>query len=67
MASEHLPIGDRSRVVFSPRHFADAIEQEKSEVFLLERIEGGTPLPGGCPRDADTRAVYEAWRKSRGI
>ena len=42
----HLPIGDRQRFVFSPRHFADAIEQEKPEVFPLERTECGTPLPG---------------------
>jgi hypothetical protein len=67
MASEHLPIGDRSRVVFSPRHFADASEQEKPEAFLLERIECGTPLVGSNPRSADTRAAREARRKSRQI
>jgi regulator of RNase E activity RraA len=64
-------VGDAEGVVVIPQHLADevaadAVEQEKLEAFILERIEGGAPLPGTYPPNAETRAAYEQWRKTRG-
>jgi regulator of RNase E activity RraA len=44
---------------------ADAAEQEKLEVFLLERVQNGAALPGTYPPNAATRAAYDEWRKQR--
>ena len=65
-------VGDDEGVVVIPRHLADevaadAAEQEKMEIFVLERIQGGAALPGTYPPNAETRAAYAAWRKQRGI
>lgn len=66
-----LIVGDGEGVVVIPQHLADevaadAVEQERLEVFILERIERGAPLPGTYPPNAETRAAYEQWRKTRG-
>jgi regulator of RNase E activity RraA len=63
-------VGDEEGVVVIPAHLvdeiaADATEQEKLEVFLLERVRNGAALPGTYPPNAETRAAYEEWRKSR--
>jgi len=63
-------VGDEEGVVVVPAHLADevaadAAEQEKLEVFLLERVQNGAALPGTYPPNADTRAAYEEWRKKR--
>jgi regulator of RNase E activity RraA len=63
-------VGDGEGVVVIPRHVADeiasdAVEQEKLETFVLERIEAGAKLPGTYPPNAETRAAYEAWRKQQ--
>ena len=65
-------VGDDEGVVVIPQHLAeevaaDAAEQEKMEIFVLERIQGGAALPGTYPPNAETRAAYAAWRKQRGI
>ena len=65
-------VGDDEGVVVIPQHLAgevaaDAVEQEKMEVFLLERIQQGAALPGTYPPNADTRAAYEKWRKEYGV
>jgi regulator of RNase E activity RraA len=65
-------VGDDEGVAVIPRHLADevardAAEQEKMELFILERIEQGAALPGTYPPNAQTRAAFEAWRKQRGI
>jgi len=65
-------VGDVEGVVVIPKHLvdevaADAAEQEKLEVFLLERVQNGAALPGTYPPNAETRAAYETWRKQRGI
>ena len=59
-------------VVVIPRHLADevaadAVEQEKMEAFILERIQGGAPLPGTYPPNEATKVAFDAWRKERGI
>ena len=63
-------VGDDEGVVVIPQHLADevaadAAEQEKLEVFVLERIQGGAKLPGTYPPNAETRAAYAEWRKER--
>jgi regulator of RNase E activity RraA len=65
-------VGDDEGVVVIPQHLvdevaADAIEQEKMEVFILERVQQGAALPGTYPPNAETRAAYEAWRKEHGV
>ena len=64
-------VGDEEGVVVIPRHLADEVatdadEQEKLEIFILERIQGGARLPGTYPPNAETRAAYAEWRKRRG-
>jgi regulator of RNase E activity RraA len=39
---------------------AEAPEQERMEAWIMREVEGGTPLPGLYPMNADTRARYEA-------
>ena len=63
-------VGDEEGVVVIPANLADevaadAAEQEKLEVFLLERVQNGAALPGTYPPNAATRAAYEEWRKKR--
>ena len=61
-------VGDDEGVVVIPQHLADEVardgaEQEKMEVFILERVRGGAALPGTYPPNAETRAAYAEWRK----
>jgi len=63
-------VGDDEGVVVIPQNLADEVaadgaEQEKLEVFVLERIQGGAKLPGTYPPNAETRAAYAEWRKER--
>lgn len=67
-----MMVGDDEGVVVIPAHLADeialdAVEQEKMEVFILERIEQGAALPGTYPPNAETRAAFAAWRKEHGV
>ena len=67
-----LMVGDDEGVVVIPRHLADevaadAVEQEKMEVFILERVQQGAKLAGTYPPNAETKAAFQAWRKERGI
>lgn len=62
-----IMVGDRDGVVAIPRHLAEdvalaAIEQEKLEEFILERIEAGAPLRGTYPPDAATLKAYDQAR-----
>jgi regulator of RNase E activity RraA len=63
-------VGDEEGGVVVPRHLARAVaepaaEQEALERFLLEKVEGGAPLPGTYPPNARTLTEFEAWRRSR--
>jgi regulator of RNase E activity RraA len=65
-------VGDDEGVVVIPAHLADevaaqAIEQEKMEAFILERVRAGAKLAGTYPPNAETKAAFEAWRKEKGI
>ena len=65
-------VGDDEGVVVIPAHLADevaadAAAQEVQEVFLLERVAGGAKLPGTYPPNAETKALFEAWKKEKGL
>jgi len=65
-------VGDDEGVVVIPAHLADdvaeaAVEQEKMEMFILERVQGGAKLAGTYPPNAETKAAFEMWRKEKGI
>ena len=65
-------VGDDEGVVVIPAHLADevaeqAIEQEKMEAFILERVQGGAKLAGTYPPNDDTKAAFAEWRKAKGI
>jgi Demethylmenaquinone methyltransferase len=58
-----IMVGDRDGVVCIPRHLAEevaqgAMEQEKIEAFILERIESGLPLRGTYPPNEATVREY---------
>ena len=65
-------VGDDEGVVVFPAHLADeiaaqAVEQEKMEMFILERVQGGAKLAGTYPPNAETKAAFEVWRKEKGV
>ena len=65
-------VGDEEGVVVIPAHLADevaadAVTQELQEVFLLERVAGGAKLAGTYPPNAETKAMFEAWKKEKGL
>ena len=65
-----LIVGDRDGVVVVPTTLADevafdAAEQEELEEFLLQRVIGGSALPGTYPPNEATRAAFDQWRNSR--
>ena len=66
-----IVVGDDEGVAVIPQHLADevaadAAEQEKMEVFILQRVQGGAALPGTYPPNAETKAMYSEWRKAKG-
>ncbi len=42
-----------------------AVEQERFEAWIVTEIQSGVPLPGLYPPTAETKARYEAFRKSQ--
>ena len=65
-------VGDDEGVVVIPAQLADevaqqAVEQEKMEAFVLERVQAGAKLAGTYPPNAETKAAFDVWRKQRGI
>jgi regulator of RNase E activity RraA len=63
-------VGDADGVVVIPRAVAEevalgALEQDRREAFVLEKIEAGASIRGVYPPDAATLAEYEAWRRGR--
>lgn len=62
--------GDGDGVVVIPRALAaeiagDAIEQERLETFLKQRVLDGAPTIGTYPPDAGTLAAYRDWCAAR--
>lgn len=65
-------VGDEEGVVVIPRHLAaeiakPAADQEQIEQFILEKVQGGAPLPGTYPPNDATLAEYDAWKAARGL
>lgn len=59
-------VGDADGVIVIPRSIAmevaeDAAAQEDREAYLLTRIQGGAPLWGTYPPNAETLADYAKW------
>jgi regulator of RNase E activity RraA len=44
---------------------AEAPEQERMEEWIMGEVNGGAALPGLYPPNAENKARYEAWRKTR--
>jgi regulator of RNase E activity RraA len=62
-----IVVGDTDGVVIIPRHLAEdvataAVEQERLEQFISERIETGAALRGTYPPSEETLAAYRQWR-----
>ena len=62
-------VGDANGAVCIPRHLAGhiadlAIEQEKLEEYILERIKAGAPIEGTYPPSAAVLREYEAWKSA---
>lgn len=65
-----IMVGDADGVAVIPRAIAaevahDAAEQEELEMFLLERVAGGRPLPGTYPPNDETKTAFTDWRQTR--
>lgn len=48
-----------------PEVLAEAPEQERMEGWIVDEVERGERLPGLYPMNEETRARYEAWRKTQ--
>ena len=64
-------VGDANGAVCIPRHLADdladaCIEQERLEVFVLEKIKAGAPIDGTYPPNEATLIEYRAWLAAKG-
>jgi regulator of RNase E activity RraA len=60
-----IVVGDINGVTIVPAHLAEqvaekALEKERLEAFLLERLQAGAPLEGTYPPDEATMAAYRA-------
>ena len=65
-----LVVGDADGVVVLPPHIAeavvrDALDQDRIEAFLRQRVEAGASIFGTYPPNDETRAAYQASLKSR--
>jgi len=64
-----LVLADGDGAVVIPAAFADdvlaeALEQERMEAWIMEEVGRGVALPGLYPMNAETKARYEAAKKS---
>lgn len=67
-----IMVGDGEGVVAIPAQVAeevahDAYEQERLEEFIQGKIAGGASILGVYPPNEETKAEFEAWRKSQGV
>jgi regulator of RNase E activity RraA len=67
-----LLVGDREGVMVIPRHLAaeiaaGAIERDRSEEFVMEKIRAGASITGVYPFSDETKREYEAWKARRGV
>ena len=67
---DDIIVADQDGAVVIPQALIDtvlteAVEQERSETWIMDQIEDGASLPGLYPMNAETRARYEAEMKQR--
>jgi regulator of RNase E activity RraA len=65
-----IAIADPDGVVVLPADIAeevarDAVEQDRLEAYVRERIEGGDSIVGVYPPNEETKAAYQAWLAKR--
>jgi regulator of RNase E activity RraA len=65
-----IVIGDSDGVVILPSAIAeevarDAVEQDRLEAYVRERIEGGDSIVGVYPPNEETKAAYQTWLAKR--
>jgi regulator of RNase E activity RraA len=61
-------VGDSDGVIVIPRHLVeevarDAVEQERAEEFVLQKIEAGASIVGVYPMNEHTEAEYRRFRE----
>jgi regulator of RNase E activity RraA len=66
-----IVVGDQEGVVVIPAHMAEdvakeALAQTAFEDWVETKVKEGRSIFGLYPPDAQTKAEYEAWKKSRG-
>lgn len=67
---DDIIVADEDGAVVIPQAFLPLIleqgeEQERVEAWIVNEVSQGAPLPGLYPMNADTKARYEAWKKTR--
>ncbi|MFZ4806169.1 MAG: ribonuclease activity regulator RraA [Hyphomicrobiaceae bacterium] len=67
---DDVVVVDDDGAVLIPQALVGAIvelaeEQERLEAWIMGEVQGGAALPGLYPPNAENKARYEAWKKSR--
>ena len=67
---DDLVVVDNDGAVVIPAALVDAVaaeaaEQERQEAWIMSEVDKGASLPGLYPPNAENKARYEAWAKSR--
>ena len=67
---DDIIVADEDGAVVIPQAFLPLIleqgeEQERIEAWIVNEVQQGAALPGLYPMNADTKARYEAWKKTR--
>jgi len=67
---DDIIVADEDGAVVIPQAFLPLIleqgeEQERVEAWIVNEVQQGAPLPGLYPMNADTKARYEAWKKTQ--
>ena len=65
-------VADKDGAVVIPKAFVDHVldtgpEQERMEAWIMREVERGEKLPGLYPMNAETKARYDAWKKSQNV
>jgi len=66
---EDILVADEDGAVVIPRALLNEVveesaEQEEFEAWIVSEVQSGAPLPGLYPPNAETKARYQAFRKS---
>jgi regulator of RNase E activity RraA len=68
---DDVVVVDDDGAVLIPQKLVDevattAVEQERMETWIMGEVDGGAALPGLYPPNAEHKARYEAWVRSKG-